>query len=433
MPFDATNSQRLFESASQVIANGVTSGIRRHAGPVPLYFERAEGPYFWDVDGHRLLDYTLGWGPLIVGNNHPHVNAAVSAQLSRSYAFGAQHVLEMRVARQILALVPGVEQVVFANSGSEAVQAAIRMARAKTGRSAIVKFEGHYHGWMNNVLVSFRPQPDLPIAPQPACGGQPASEFADTRVLPWNDFDALSELFDRSGESIAAVLAEPLLANSGCIDPQPGFLKAVVDRCRACGAVSIFDEVITGFRLAAGGAREFYDVAPDLSVYAKAIAGGFPMSAVAGRAELFDVIRDGRTIHVGTYYGNPVVLAAASAVLDILAEPGLFERMHAHGQAIRRTIEGEAAAIGLPLLTTGAGTVFGVHWGVAEPPLNYREWTKADMSAYRRFQTLMLEHGVNLLPDGRWYVGTAHDTTALELVTNALRRTVPLVHETRLR
>lgn len=427
MPFDASHSERLFESAGRVIANGVTSGIRRHATPIPLYFARAEGPYFWDVDGRRVLDYTLGWGPLIVGNNHPHVNAAVIAQLGRGYAFGAQHELEIRVARQVLALVPGVEQVVFSNSGTEAVQAAVRIARTKTGRSTIVKFEGHYHGWMNNVLVSYRPPPDQPMGPQPVCGGQPANELADTRVLPWNDFDALGALFERCGESIAAVIAEPLLANSGCIEPQPGFLQAVVDRCRQYGAVSIFDEIITGFRLAAGGAREYYDVAPDLSVYAKAIAGGFPLSAVAGRAEMFDVLRDGRTIHVGTYNGNPIVFAAASAVLELLAEPGVFERMHAHGRAICRTLETEAAALGTPLVTTGVGSVFGVHWGVVDVPRNYREWTKADMLAYRRFQAAMLEHGVNLLPDGRWYVGAAHDSTALELVTDAIRRSMPLV------
>lgn len=428
MRFETTKSERLFDTACQVIANGVTSGIRRHATSPPLYFERADGPYFWDVDGHRLLDYTLGWGPLIVSSNHPRVNDAVTAQLGRGYAFGAQHELEIRVARQIVTMVPGVEQVIFTNSGSEAIQAALRIARAKTGRNKIVKFEGHYHGWMNNILVSYRPPLDQPIAPQPVCGGQPTNEFADTLVLPWNDLAALYNLFERSGESIAAVIAEPLLANSGCLEPQPGFLRAVVDDCRKYGAVSIFDEIITGFRLAPGGAREFYDVAPDLSVYAKAIAGGFPLSAVAGRAEVFDVLRDGRTIHVGTYNGNPVVLAAASAVLELLAEPGVFDRMHAHGHAIRRTIEAEAAATGAQLVTCGAGTVFGVHWNISQSPRNYREWARADMAAHRRFQAAMLEHGVLLLPDGRWYVGAAHDDAALEIALSAIRQSVPLVH-----
>ena len=255
-------------------------------------------------------------------------------------------------------MVPGVEQVILASSGTEAVQAALRLARATTGRAKFIKFEGHYHGWMNNVLVSYRPKTSDPIAALPACGGQPACEFADTIVLPWNDLDAVAAAFAAHPEQIAAVITEPLLANSGSCVPREGYLQGLVDVCRRNGAISIFDEVITGFRLALGGAREHFGVIPDLSVYAKAIAGGFTLAAVGGRREVFDVLRDGRTIHAGTYNGHAVNIAAALATLEVLSEPGIYKRMDAHGRAIREALEKSATAHGHRLVTTGVGTVF---------------------------------------------------------------------------
>jgi glutamate-1-semialdehyde 2,1-aminomutase len=416
------NSERHYQSACQVLATGVSSALRRLATPVPLYFDRADGPYFWDVDGHRLLDYTLAWGPLIVGSNHPKINEAVRRQLERGYTFGAQHELEIRVAQQIVDLVPGVEQVIFANSGTEAVQAALRIARSLTGRSKIVKFEGHYHGWMNNVFVSYHPTAGQASDCQPSCGGQPPNEFADTIVLPWNNLAALRTAFESDGNKIAAVITEPLLANSGCCEPGDGYLPAMVELCRQHGAVSVFDEVITGFRLAAGGAREYYNIAPDLSVYGKALAGGFSLSAVAGRSRLFDVLRDGRTIHAGTYNGNPICLAAASATLATLTAPETFRAMHAHGHALRETIARAATDAGVPLTTCGAGTVFAVHCGVTKPPRDYRQTLRSDMPAYTRFRMAMLDRGVYLLPDGRWYVGASHDARALELAQTAIEQ-----------
>ena len=420
MSFHAPASARLYKEACEVLATGVSSSMRRHTTPTPMYFDRADGPYFWDADDRRFLDYTLAWGPLIAGSNHPHINEVVGRQLQRGYTFGAQHELEIRVARQIVDMVPGAEQVIFSNTGSEAVQAALRIARAKTGRNKIVKFEGHYHGWMNNVLVSYHPSADAPAGTTPTCGGQPSCEYADTLVLPWNDLDALQRLLERSGGEIAAVLTEPLLANSGCCEPQPRFLQGVVDACRQSGAVSIFDEVITGFRLAAGGSREYYGVIPDLSVYGKAIAGGFSLSAVAGNAEAFDVLRDGRTLHAGTYNGNPICLAAASATLDILAQPGVFAAMRAHGQGLRKALTEAAAERNVQVVLCGAETVFSLHFGVSAAPTNYRQTLHTDMQASTRFRMAMLEHGIHLLPEGRWYIGAAHDDEALELVVRAM-------------
>jgi len=418
--FDTTRSRALLERSRRSLALGVASGMRRAGGPTPLFFDRGEGPYFIDVDGHRLLDYTLAWGPLILGNAHPAVTAAVTAQLARGFAFGAQHEGEIALAELLTAVLPGVERVILSNTGSEAVQAALRLARACTGRDLFVKFEGHYHGWFNNVLVSYKPRADDPILPLPTCGGQPPHEYADTLVLPWNDVAALEAAFATHGDRIAAVLTEPLLANGGSVEPAAGYLQAVIDACRRHGAVSIFDEVITGFRLALGGAREHDGLRPDLSVYAKALGGGFAVSAVGGRRDIFDALEDGRTIHAGTYNGNPVNLAAAVATIRTLATPGTFARMHAHGRALRARIESAAAARGVPLVTAGSGTVFSVHFGLERPPRDYRDTLGAEAARAAAFRLGLLHRGVLVLPDGRWYVGAVHGAAELDLACAAI-------------
>jgi len=418
--FSAPTSAALFERSQRSLAMGVASGMRKAGPPAPLFFERGEGAWLFDADGHRLLDYTLAWGPLILGNAHPAVIAAVTDQLARGFAFGAQHRGEIELAELITGVVPGVERVIFSNTGSEAVQAAVRLARAFTGRPLLLKFEGHYHGWFNNVLVSYKPRSSDPIASLPGCGGQPPHEYADTLVVPWNDLAAVERAFADQRGRIAAVLTEPLLANSGSCEPAPGFLAGLIELCRRHGAVSVFDEVITGFRLALGGAREHYGVTPDLSVYAKALAAGFALSAVGGRRELFDVLDDGRTIHAGTYNGNPVNLAAGAATIRTLAQPGTFARMHAHGRALRAAIEQAAAARGIELVTSGSGPVFSVHFGLARPPRDYRDTLPADAARSAAFRLALLRQGVYVLPDGRWYVGAVHGEAELAHARGAI-------------
>jgi glutamate-1-semialdehyde 2,1-aminomutase len=394
----------------------------------PLFFERADGPYYFDVDGNKLLDYTLAWGPLILGSNHPQLNEAVTVALRKSYTLGAQHEGEIALAEKVISVVPGAEQVIFSNTGSEAVQAALRLSRAKTGRTAILKFEGHYHGWMNNVLLSYHP--DLSEAgPTDApnvlagCGGQPPEEYAHTRVLPWNRLDLLER--ELAEGDVAAVIMEPLNANSGSIEPAEGFLKGAVELCAKHGTVSIFDEVITGFRLALGGAREYFGVIPDLSIYAKALAGGFSLAAVAGKREMFDALRDGSTMHAGTYNGATINLAAGLATLEVLSEsPELYKTMSEHGRAIRETFETEARAQGVTLCTSGAGTVFNVHPGKETAPTDYRGYAEVDLDAYTRFRKAMLEGGLQLLPDGRWYVGATHGPGELATAQEAIRNTI---------
>jgi glutamate-1-semialdehyde 2,1-aminomutase len=420
-------SAALLDRSRRSLAMGVSSGMRRAGAPQPLFFERGEGPYFFDADGHKFLDYTLAWGPLILGNAHPAVIAAVTEQLSRGFAFGAQHRGEIELAELMTGVVPGLERVIFSNTGSEAVQAALRLARAVTGRSRFIKFEGHYHGWFNNVLVSYRPKATDEIVPLPTCGGQPPHEFADTIVVPWNDLPALERALEAHAGQVAAVLTEPLLANGGSCEARPGFLQGVIDLCRKHRAVSVFDEVITGFRLALGGAREHFDLAPDLSVYAKAMAAGFCMAAVGGRREIFDVLEDGRTIHAGTYNGNPVNLAAATATIRTLSQPGTFDRMHAHGRAVRHAIERAAARRGIPLVTSGSGPVFSVHFGLTEAPRDYRDTLRSDAPRAAAFRLALLHHGIYTLPDARWYVGAVHGPAELALAEAAIEAAMAAV------
>ena len=303
---DTTTTDRsaeLHAESAKYLPLGVSSQFRRDVTEVPRFYERAEGHYHYDVDGNKLLDYGLAFGPLILGSNHPAINAAVTEKVTQLYGIGAGHEDEVKLARLMTEVLgTGVDNVLFSNTGTEAVQTAIKLARATTGRSKIVKFEGHYHGWANNVLVSVHQPPEdmgeatgvMPTLPE--AGGNPDSEHSEILTLPWNRLDLLEELLASRGDEIAAVICEPINGNSGCLMPAEGFLAGMVELCAKFGAKSIFDEVITGFRIALGGAREFFGVIPDLSTHAKAMAGGFAMSAVAGKKEMFDCLRDVRPL-----------------------------------------------------------------------------------------------------------------------------------------
>ena len=424
MPFKTDQSKALHDRSCKSLVLGVSTVFRHKVTPVPLFMERGNGPYYYDVDGHELLDYTLAWGPLIVGNNHPKLTEAITRQLASAYTYGAQHAGEIELAESIVNVLPDVERVIFSNTGTEAVQSALRIARAYTGRDKIIKFEGHYHGWLNNVLVNVHPTAEQLGKPSVSCGGQPEEEFAHTIILPWNDLDALAKTFEDFGGQIACVLTEPINVNSGSCMPDPGYLPGLIDLCRKHGTLSIFDEVITGFRIALGGAREYYGLDPDLSIYAKAMAGGFSMAAVASRGEIFDVLSDGRTMHAGTYNGNPICTAASTATIQILSEPGLFERMHAHGDTIRQTIEQAAVKCGHQLVTSGTGTCFNVHFGLADPPRQWTDVMKADEEKGNRFRSAMLGHQVQTLPEGRWYVGATHTDKELGRVVPAIEQSM---------
>ncbi len=413
-------SQEMYEVAKKLIPLGTSSGMRANVEPI-IYYEKADGPWFYSVEGHKLLDYTLAWGPLILGSNNNAINQAVMEQLSKSYSLGAQHNLEIELAEKIIQCVPGLEEVIFSNTGTEAVQVALRIARAKTGRNKIIKFEGHYHGWMNNVLVSYKPSAANLSKTTPTCGGQPESEYKDTITLPWNNLEALKNAFNTYKNEIACVITEPILANSGSCLPMAGFLENLIALCRENGAISIFDEVITGFRIALGGAREYYGLEPDLSVYAKAMANGFTMSAVGGKREIFDVLREKKTLHAGTYNGNSINLAASLATLHQLSVPGIFQKMHEHGYAIRAALAEEAQNAKINIATSGLGTVFSLHFGLKKQPTNYADTLETNLALQKEFRRYLLESCVQVLPDGRWYVGASHTSHELDFAKNAIQ------------
>jgi glutamate-1-semialdehyde 2,1-aminomutase len=412
---DFTRSKALYERSTRHLAGGVSTIMRADARPVPLFIDHGLGPRVWDVDGNEYLDFTLAFGPLILGHAHPRVVAAASRALERGATFGAQHELEPRVAESLVSMVPGAEMVVFASTGTEAVQVALRLARAATGRERFIKFEGHYHGWIDNVLVSYRGQPEElgprsdPIG-RPQSLGQARTAVEQAVVLPWNDLAAVEESLRLRASDIAAIITEPVMLNSGGITPAPGYLAGLRTLCDRYGIVLIFDEVITGFRIALGGAQEFFGVRPDLAVFGKAISSGFPLSVVAGKRALMELIANRAVVHAGTLNGNPVSLAAADATLTELAanDGEAFRRLHALGDRLRHGLLAAATGAGLTAVADGVGPAFTVSLGLKGPPRDYREFALADTATYGRFAEGMARRGVLGLMRGMWYVSTAH-------------------------
>lgn len=405
-------SAERFARSRRFLAGGVSSGLRAVAKPLPLFFASGEGPRLLDVDGNSFIDYTLAWGPLILGHCHPQLTEALTRQLATLQQVGAQHDLEWQVAEMICRVVPCADKVIFSNTGTEAVQAAIRLARAYTGRVRVIRFSGHYHGWADNALVGYRPQPDAVDATRlalPAEGVNP-SVLDEVIVLPWNDLQAVESALLLHGAQIAAIITEPILCNSSCLMPAPGYLEGLRDLATRFGVVLIFDEVITGFRVELGGAQELMGVTPDLATFAKAIAGGLPMSAVAGRQEIMQLVEQRRVVHAGTYNGNAVSLAAAQLVLSVLEENEgkALKRLRRIGERLISGLRELAAEAGLPVLINGVGAVFHLSFTTENRMHDYSDTLRVDTAMRDRFVGLMLDRGVYLLPDGRWYISTVH-------------------------
>jgi glutamate-1-semialdehyde 2,1-aminomutase len=418
-------SRARFERSSRSLAGGVSTGLRRSARPYPLFFHRGEGSRMVDVDANVYLDYTLAWGPLILGHAPPEVTDAVRRQVELGATFGAQHDLEYEVAERLIAAIPCADLVGYANSGTEIVQVALRLARAITGRSKYLKFEGHYHGWDDTVLLSYHPsREEIERAqgrPVPAGAGQRADGTAV--IAEWNDPAGVERVFATHGAEISAVICEPLLANSGSIPPAPGFLEFLRKVTSEHGALLIFDEVITGFRLAYGGAQERYGVLPDLATFAKAVGAGTPLSVLAGRREHMEKIAAGTVTHAGTLNGNPLSLAAAKAALDVLAARGAegYELLRCRAGRLRSGLEAILRAKGFPVSTCGDGAVFSVSL-TATPPRNYRDTLAAPRGLYQDFALAMLDEGVLVLPDGRWYLSFAHTDADIDRTLEAAAR-----------
>ena len=418
-------SWQRFVRAQKSLAGGVSSGLRRSARPYPLYYSAGEGSRLTDVDGNSYLDYGLAWGPLILGHAPPAVANAVQQQLARGFTYGAQHDWEFEVAELLTAVIPCAERVCFANSGTEIVQVALRLARAATGKSKLLKFEGHYHGWADEVLVSYHPS----AAELDEAAGKPIGIGAGQRphdnifIAAWNDRDAVERIFSRHSAEIACVICEPLLSNSGCIPPEPGFLQFLREITRRHGALLIFDEVITGFRIDLRGGQGYYGVTPDLATYAKAIAAGLPLSALAGEAEIMELVASGRVVHAGTMNGNPLVLAAAKATLDILSynNGAAYNPLRTRSDRLRQELQQLLAQAGYRVVTSGVGPVFQLSF-MDQPPRNYRDTLQANRDLYSDFSLALLDEGVLVLPDGRWYVSIAHSDDDVDFTLAAVKR-----------
>ena len=412
--YSASRAQH--ERARRSIAGGVTSAIRGTQRPIPVAFAQGRGARLTDLDGNEYVDYALAYGPLLLGHSPEPVLAAVRGQLSKAIAFGASHRVEAELAEAVCRTVPCAERCVFSTSGSEAIAVALRIARSATARTRVVKFLGHFHGWLDPLAVGGPGAADG----SPATAGQDPAASASVTVCPWNDLEALERTL---GDDVAAVIMEPVPVNGGCFLPEPGYLEAVRALTRRVGAILIFDEVITGFRLALGGAQERLGVVPDLAVFAKALGAGFPISAVCGSAEVMEEAASGRVAHLGTMNGNPVSTSAALAAVGELERRAdeLYPLLEAAGSALADILRSEAAAAGLPLVVNQFGAAAYAFWSDA-PVDSHLEALEADGESYRELARALLDEGVHVIPRGLLYVSTAHTETDLETTREAVRR-----------
>jgi glutamate-1-semialdehyde 2,1-aminomutase len=399
-------SAKLWEQASRSIGGGAASSVRGAVHPHPLYFKSGHGPRLVDVDDTSYIDWVLGWGPLLLGHSHPEVTAAVRDQLDRGVLFGGGSTLEVYAAERFLGALGWAERLLWTNTGTEAVQVALRLARAYTGRDVVIKLSGAYHGWHDTVLASYHEyNPDG--RPVPVSLGQPASSLADLRVGLYNDLDSCAAQFAAEPGRIAAVLVDPTSSNTGSVVPAPGFLEGLRKLCDEHGAVLIFDEVVSGLRLGLAGAAGRFGVTPDLATYGKAIGSGFAAAAVAGKAGVVDIVTKG-AVHSGTYNGNPVSMAALVATLDALGEPGVYERIEQVGKSLAEGVRSAAADAGHLVAAHHLGATAMVAPGLTELT-GPRDYMVADWQYWDRdLVPAMLERGIYLLPGGRMFLSTVH-------------------------
>ena len=419
----ASRNDELFRRAQLRIPAGVNSPVRafRAVGGTPPFLERAFGAHLWDADGKRYIDYLGSWGPMVAGHTHPAVVEAVQAAASRALSFGAPTEAEVELAEMLCRLVPSLEMLRLVSSGTEATMTALRLARGHTGRSLIVKFEGCYHGHADALLV--KAGSGALTFGNPSSAGVPAETAAHTLVLDFNDTAGVQVLFDRRGKEVAGVIVEPVAGNMNLVLPAPGFLEALREQCTRHGAVLILDEVMTGFRVALGGAQARFGIRPDLTTLGKVIGGGLPVGAVGGRREIMEKIAPlGPVYQAGTLSGNPVAVAAGLATLKLVDTPGFQERIEA---ATRQLVEGLAAEgkrAGVTFSSQSIGSMFGVYFR-ATPPRSFAEVMQCDRERFKRFFHAMLARGVYLAPSAyeAGFVSAAHGAREIDETLAAAR------------
>ena len=394
-----STSEQLFERANKHIPGGVNSPVRafKAVGGTPVFIERSDGPYVFDCQGKRYIDYVLSWGPMLMGHNHPAVREAVIRQSEKGLSFGAPTELEIELADRICEIMPGMDLVRMVNSGTEATMSAIRLARGYTARDTIVKFEGCYHGHADSLLV--KAGSGALTLGVPSSPGVPDAVADHTLTLTYNDSEGVRQAFAEYGDRIACIIVEPVAGNMNCIPPAPGFLQTLRDTCSEYGAVLILDEVMTGFRFGLQGAQGFYGIEADLTTLGKVIGGGMPVGAFGGKREIMEQLAPlGPVYQAGTLSGNPIAMASGLATLEIISGDGFYEPLFAHTAQLCDGLQAAADAAGVPFTTNHAGTMFGGFFTGESHISNYTQVMACDTGAFNRFFHLMLEHGVYLAP-----------------------------------
>jgi glutamate-1-semialdehyde 2,1-aminomutase len=435
-----TNAEQ-FASIRKVIAGGVSSSMRAQAIPEPLVVQRAKGDRIWDVEGRELVDLNMGYGPHLFGYADPDLAMALADQLADGAMTGLPHRLDQRAGELIARLVPSVEQVRFANSGTEAVASALRLARAATGRTQVLTFEGHYHGWSETVLRAGKatfhePAPDS-TAPRPGAPGMIPEALAHTIEVPWNDLPALRAAFEAHGERLAAVICEPVMANACVVPPAPGQLEELRALCDRWGAWLIFDEVITGFRVERGGAQERYGVMPDLTVLSKVMGGGVPVAAFGGPRDAMAMLADQRALHLGVYAGNHMSVRAVVAMVEkIENSPDIYEQLEKHGSYLEHQLRSVFAEVKRPALISRLGSLLSV--SLLRQAVDLSRGPRAaaqamDFAAHRALQIRAQRMGVYFHPSPiePWFLSTAHSLEALDHVVAVVRDALAGVPQSR--
>jgi glutamate-1-semialdehyde 2,1-aminomutase len=424
----ASRNEELFQRAQLRIPAGVNSPVRafRAVGGTPPFLERASGAHLWDADGKRYIDYLGSWGPMVAGHTHPAVVEAVQAAAARALSFGAPTEAEVEMAEMLSRLVPSLEMLRLVSSGTEATMTALRLARGYTGRSLIVKFEGCYHGHADALLV--KAGSGALTFGNPSSAGVPAQTAADTLVLDYNDAAQVKALFEKQGPQIAGAIVEPVAGNMNLVLPAPGFLETLREQCTRHGAVLILDEVMTGFRVALGGAQARYAVRPDLTTLGKVIGGGLPLAAVGGKREIMQKLAPlGPVYQAGTLSGNPVAVAAGLATLRLVDTPGFQERIEATTRALVEGLTAQAKRAAVAFSAQSVGSMFGLYFRAA-PPRAFAEVMQCDRERFNRFFHAMLERGVYLAPSAyeAGFVSAAHGAREIEETLSAAREALEL-------
>lgn len=421
-------STEMFSRAKKSLAGGVSSSARiPPSGTVPIYIDRGLGSHVWDIDGNEYIDCLLSYGTLIAGHVHPSVSSALEKQILKGMMFGTCNVPEVELAELICRLVPCAELVRYSNSGSEAISGAIRAARGFSGKNKILKFEGHYHGWTDVLAVSQRPglsEAGDFNAPQslPHSKGIPSGVVDDVVICPWNEPEILKTILEKNKDDIAAVIAEPIVANNGCIMPQKDYLELLREECTKRKIVLIFDEIVTGFRAAPGGAQQYYNVIPDIAVFSKAIGGGMPISAFAGKKEIIEPVAQNSVKHGGTYNGNPMSSVSAIETLRLIENPEVIKKVHSRGQEIMETIKRSAEDNKISCHVQGLGSMFQVLFTDKEKISNYRDLFDVDTKKFAAFREALFNRGVliNTSFSACWFLSIAHSDEDIRMVCDAV-------------